>query len=210
MLRLMRDAGLPTPRPYGFAEITPEREYLIVMEFFAGSKEIGQVKSGDRVIDDALGTVRRMWDAGVAHRDIKPSNILVRDGKVLLIDVAFATVRPTPWRQAVDLANMMLTLALTSTPEHVYQRALRVFAAEDVAEAFAASRGITIPSQLRALIRADQRDLIGQFRRLAPHRRPVPIQLWGVRRAAVTVGLVAALAAALAVLFAYTRVAGLL
>jgi tRNA A-37 threonylcarbamoyl transferase component Bud32/membrane-associated phospholipid phosphatase len=210
MLRLMRDAGLPTPEPYGFAEITPEREYLVVMEFFEGAEEIGKAKADDRVIDDALAVVRRMWYAGVAHRDIKPSNILVRDGRVLLIDVAFATVRPTPWRQAVDLANMMLTLALTSTPQHVYERALRVFAAEDVAEAFAASRGITIPSQLRTLIRADQRDLIGQFRRLAPQRRPVPIQLWDIRRIALTAVLVAALALALAVLFAYTRVAGLL
>ena len=42
-----------------------------------------------------------MWDAGLAHRDIKPANLLVRDGRLLLIDVAFAEVRPTPWRQAV-------------------------------------------------------------------------------------------------------------
>src|SRR5206468_224569 len=82
-------------------------------------------------------------------RDIKPSNILVRDCRVLLIDVAFAAVRPTPWRQAVDLANMMLTLALSSTPEHVYERALGFFAADDVAEAFAACRSITVPSQPR-------------------------------------------------------------
>jgi serine/threonine protein kinase len=154
--------------------------------------------------------VRRMWDAGVAHRDIKPSNILVRDGRVLLIDVAFATVRPTPWRQAVDLANMMLILALASTPEHVYERALHVFAADDVAEAFAACRSITIPSQLRALIRADGRDLTGCFRRLAPARRPVPIQLWDIRRAAVTAALIAGLVVAVAATGVYLRVAGLL
>jgi tRNA A-37 threonylcarbamoyl transferase component Bud32 len=210
LLRLMRDAGLPTPRPYGFVEITPEREYLIVMEFFEGGREIGKPQVDDLVIDDALRVVRRMWDAGVAHRDIKPSNILVRDGKVLLIDVAFATVRPTPWRQAVDLANMMLTLALASTPEHVYERALKVFAADDVAEAFAACRSITIPSQLRSLMRADGRHLTGRFRQLAPARRPVPIQLWDIRRAAVTAGLVAALAAAVILFGIYLKVAGLL
>jgi len=210
LLRLMRDAGLPTPRPYGFAEITPEREYLIVMEFFEGAREIGSAPVDDRVIDAALGIVRRMWDAGVAHRDIKPSNVLVRDGSVLLIDVAFAAVRPTPWRQAVDLANMMLTLALASSPEHVYERAGRIFAAEDVAEAFAACRSITVPTQLRSLIRADGRDLIGRFRQLAPQRTPVPIQLWNVRRAGVTAALVASLALAVAVFAAYMRVAGLL
>ena len=210
LLRLMRDAGLPAPRPYGFVEITPEREYLIVMEFFEGAREMCHAQVDDRIIDDALLVVRRMWDAGVAHRDIKPSNILVQDENVLLIDVAFAAVRPTPWRQAVDLANMMLTLALTSTPEHIYQRALRVFAADDVAEAFAASRSITIPSQLRALIRADGRDLIGCFRQLAPKRSPVPVQLWSIRRVGATAGLITLLAVAVAVLAAAVRVAGLL
>jgi tRNA A-37 threonylcarbamoyl transferase component Bud32 len=210
MLRLMRDAGLPTPQPHGFVEITPEREYVVVMEFFDGSAEILKAGVDDRVIDDALKTVRTMWDAGVAHRDIKPSNILVRDGRVLLIDVAFATVRPTPWRQAVDLANMMLTLALASTPEHVYECALRVFAAEDVAEAFAATRSITIPTQLRSLVRADHRDLIGRFRQLAPSRPPIPIQLWDLRRIELTSVWAVLLALAVAVVVAYVRVAGLL
>jgi tRNA A-37 threonylcarbamoyl transferase component Bud32/membrane-associated phospholipid phosphatase len=210
LLRLMRDAGLPTPRPYGFVEMTPEREYLIVMEFFEGSQEIRDALVDDQVIDDALRVVRRMWDTGIAHRDIKPSNILVRDGRVLLIDVAFAAVRPTPWRQAVDLANMMLTLALASTPDHVYQRALHVFAADDVAEAFAACRSITVPSQLRSLIRADGRDLIGCFRRLAPVRRPVPVQLWDFRRVAISAGLLAMIAAAVALGGIYLEVAGLL
>jgi len=210
LLRLMRDAGLPTPGPYGFVEMTPEREYLIVMEFFEGSQEIRDAWVDDRVIDDALRVVRRMWDTGIAHRDIKPSNILVRDGRAMLIDVAFAAVRPTPWRQAVDLANMMLTLALASTPEHVYERALGVFAASDVAEAFAACRSITIPSQLRSLIRADGRDLAARFRQLAPARRPIPIQLWDLQRVEITVGLLAALAAAVALFGVYLSVAGLL
>ena len=210
MLRLMHDAGLPTPQPFGFAEITPEREYLIIMEFFDGAREIRHAEVTDAVIDDALLVVRRMWDVGVAHRDIKPSNLLVRDDRVLLIDVAFAAVRPTPWREAVDLANMMLTLALASSPEHVYGRALRLFAAEDVAEAFAACRSITIPSQLRALMHADGRHLTTRFRELAPKRKPVPIQLWDFRRVCVTLALLASLALAAAVLYGYVKVAGLI
>ncbi len=79
-----RDAGLPTPKPYGFVEITPEREYLIVMKFIEGPAEIGRAEISDGLIDDALRIVRRMWDAGVAHRDIKPPNVLVRGEQVLL------------------------------------------------------------------------------------------------------------------------------
>ena len=210
MLRLLRDAGLATPAPYGFVEITPEREYVIVMEFFPRATDVDAAAVDDAVIDEGLAVVRRLWDAGVAHRDIKPSNVLVQDGHVRLIDVAFAAVRPTPWRQAVDLANMMLTLALSSSPERVYERALLQFAPDDIAEAFAASRGITVPTQLRARIRADDRDLIARFRSLAPERPPVPIQLWSVRRVGLTIGVVALSAAVLGLVAGYLEIAGLL
>jgi hypothetical protein len=102
---------------------------------------------------------------------------------MLLIDVAFAEARPSPWRQAVDLANMMLCLALRSDPRLVYERALRQFSVEEITEAFAATRGLTMPSQLRQLIRAQGRDLHGEFLELLPARpRPVSIQRWSVRR----------------------------
>ena len=33
-LRLLGETGFPTPAPLGIVEITPEREYLIAMDFF--------------------------------------------------------------------------------------------------------------------------------------------------------------------------------
>ncbi len=182
-LRLCRAAGLPSPEPYGLVELTPDREYLLLTEFFAGSAELGDAEADDAVIDDGLLIVRRMWDAGLAHRDIKPANLLVRDGHLLLIDVAFAEVRPTPWRQAVNLANMMLCLALRSSAERVYQRALQYFTVTEISEAFAAARGIALPSQLRHAIRASGRELSEEFLQLLPHRpAPVRVQRWSTRR----------------------------
>ena len=105
VLRLMHDAGLPVPEPYGIVEITPEREYLLVTEFFDGAKETGDAEVDEAMIDQGLLIVRQLWEAGLAHRDIKPANLLVRDGRLYLIDSAFAEVRPSPWRQAVDLGE---------------------------------------------------------------------------------------------------------
>jgi tRNA A-37 threonylcarbamoyl transferase component Bud32/membrane-associated phospholipid phosphatase len=188
-LRLCRDAGLPTPRPYGVVELTPEREYLLVTEFFDGATELGDAQVDDQVIDDGLQIIRKLWHAGLAHRDIKPANLLVRDGHLLLIDVAFIELRPTPWRQAVDLANMMLCLALRSSPEQVYWRARRQFSVEEITEGFAAARGLALPSQLRRMLRAQGRNLYAEFLRLLPTPpRPIPIQRWTLRR----VGLLAA------------------
>jgi tRNA A-37 threonylcarbamoyl transferase component Bud32/membrane-associated phospholipid phosphatase len=187
-LRLLRDAGLPTPAPHGVAELTPEREYLLVTEFFAGATELGEAEVDTQVIDDGLGIIRKLWDAGLAHRDIKPANLLVRDGRMLLIDVAFVQAHPSPWRQAVDLANMMLCLALRSDPGLVYERALRQFSVEEITEGFAATRGLTMPSQLRNLMRAQGRNLHAEFLDLLPERpRPISIQRWSMRRVGLAV-----------------------
>jgi hypothetical protein len=194
-LRLLQDIGVRTARPYGIVEITPEREYLLVTEFFEGAVEIGEAKVDDGLIDQGLAMIRRLWDAGIAHRDIKPGNLMVRGGELLLIDVAFAQVRPSPWRQAVDLGNMMLVLAVRTDPKRVYQRALRQFTPAELAEAFAATRGVASPTQLRAFMRRDPRDLLSEFRRLAPERRPIVLQRWSARR----LGLAAAMLAVTAV-----------
>jgi tRNA A-37 threonylcarbamoyl transferase component Bud32 len=198
LLRL-HQVGVPAPAPFGIVEITPEREYLIAMEFFAGAQEIGTAAVDDRVIDSGLLLVRRLWDAGLAHRDIKPANLMVRNGKVLLVDAFFVQVRPSPWRQAVDLANMMLVLAVRTNAERVYQRAVRYFTADEIAEAFAATRGVASPTQLRSVLKQDGRDLVAEFRALAPHRRPVAIQHWSLRRIALSLLVLAVAAAAVLV-----------
>jgi hypothetical protein len=198
-LRLLRDAGIRTARPYGIVEITPEREYLIVTEFFDGAVEIGHADVGDEVIDQGLQLIRKLWDAGIAHRDIKPGNLMVRDGELLLIDVAFVQVRPSPWRQAVDLGNMMLVLAVRTDPDRVYQRALRYFTPAELSEAFAATRGVASPTQLRAFMKKDPRDLLGTFRALAPPREPIALQRWGPRRVALALAVPVSLLVAWAV-----------
>jgi tRNA A-37 threonylcarbamoyl transferase component Bud32 len=190
VLRVMHDAGLPCAQSYGFVEITPEREYLLVTDFIEGGVEITEAEVDDDVIDDALKTIRLMWDAGIAHRDVKPANILVREGKVTMIDPAFGEIRPSPWRQAVDLANMMIVLAICTNPDRVYERALQFFSADDIAEAFAATRSVTVPSQSRSLLkrhRKQRMDIVARFRELAPKRRPIAIQRWSFQRIGLTI-----------------------
>jgi hypothetical protein len=158
-LSLMQRAGLPSPTPHGFVELTPEREYL-----------------------------------------------LVRDGRMLLIDVAFVEARPSPWRQAVDLANMMLCLALRSGPEVVYQRALGQFTVEEITEGFAAARGLALPSQLRRMLRAQGRDLHAEFVRLLPSPpQPVSIQRWSWRRVGLMAGTAILLALAIGAVLSMTN-----
>ena len=53
----------------------------------------------------------------------------------------------------------------------------------EIAEAFAATRGLTMPSQLRRMLRTQGEDLHAEFLALLPYQlRPVRIQRWSVRR----------------------------
>jgi membrane-associated phospholipid phosphatase len=198
-LLLLQKVEIRTARSYGIVEITPVREYMLVTEFFTGAVEIGEAVIDDGVIDQGLLLVRKLWDAGLAHRDIKPGNLMVRDGQLLLIDVGLVQVRPSPWRQAVDLGNMMLVLAVRTDPERVCRRALRYFTPDELAEAFAATKGMTSPAQLRALMKRDPRDLLGEFRALAPPRKPITLQRWSVRRVSLAFAMFVGIALAVAI-----------
>lgn len=185
-LRFLDDNGVPVAHSYGIAELTPNKEYMLVTGFFENARNLGDSDIDDVVIDEGLRLVQRFWDVGVAHRDVKPANLLVREGHLQLVDVSGLEIRPSPWRQAVDLSNMMLTLALRADADRVYARATRVFTPDEIAEAFAASVGLAIPTELQAKMKADGRPLSARFRELAPARRPISIQRWSARRLAVT------------------------
>jgi hypothetical protein len=189
-LRLLDDDGFRVAHSYGIVELTPSREYLLATEFFEGAETLGHAEVTDEVIDGGLELVRRLWDSGLAHRDIKPANLLVVEGELQVIDVSGLQIRPSPWREAVDLANMMLVLALRSDPERVYRRALAYFTADEIGEAFAAAQGMAIPTELQRYLKEDERDLVGRFKALAPPYPKISIQRWSVRRIALIAGLV--------------------
>jgi hypothetical protein len=186
-LRLLDDDRIRVARSYGIVELTPNREYLLPTEFFEGSQTLGHAEVNDQIVDEAMGLIRTLWDEGLAHRDIKPANLLVVDGRLQLIDVSGLEVRPSPWRQAVDLANMMLVMGLRTDPQRVYDAALRYFSPDEIGEAFACAVGMAIPTELQRYLKEDPRDLIGEFKRLAPIYPKVSMQRWSGQRVALTV-----------------------
>src|SRR5690348_18337245 len=86
---------------------------------------------------------------------------------------------------------MMLVLAVRTDAERVYRRGLDYFTPDELAEAFAATRGVASPTQLRAFMKRDPRDVLGEFRKLAPERRPITLQRWSARRVLLAAGMLA-------------------
>jgi membrane-associated phospholipid phosphatase len=205
-LRYLAMNGLEVAHTYGIVELTPNREYMLVTEFFEDSKNLGDSEIDDAVIDEGLQLVRTFWDIGVAHRDIKPANLLVQRGRLQLVDVSGLEIRPTPWRQAVDLADMMLTLALQTDADRVYGRATAFFSPDEIAEGLACAEGMAVPTELSARLKTDPRPVLDRLKELAPPHEPVSIQTWSIRRigltAAAVVGGLVLIAMAIASLFA--------
>jgi tRNA A-37 threonylcarbamoyl transferase component Bud32 len=202
MLRLLHDGGVRVPQPVGVVEVVPGAEYLFVSELVPDSVELLDSALDDEVIDDALRQIRQLWTVGAAHRDIKPSNVLARDGRVYLVDVSFGELRPSRWRQAADLANMLLTLALVVDPERLVQRALAQFEPEELAEAFATTSSLTMPRQLARRLAEAEGDLVQRYQELVPEHRHIRVQRWSLRRvllaaAAVGGGLLVVIVSAL-------------
>jgi hypothetical protein len=116
------------------------------------------------------------------------------------VGLLFTTDPGIPARHLVDLGNMMLVLAVRTDPERVYRRAQSYFTPDDLAEAFAATRGVASPTQLRAFMKRDPRDLLAAFRALAPPRKPIVLQRWSIRRVSLACAMLGA--ALIAVLIA--------
>src|SRR6266511_1224869 len=134
---------------------------------------------------------------------------------VTLVSVAYGLVPKGRWRLLALVASAALCvgltamiLALTSETAIVYEAALRRFTPDDVAEAFAATRSVTVPSQLRTMVTRDERSLAKEFSLLAPARRRIPVQRWTLRRLALTGALLAGAVVALATTLQDLRSAG--
>ena len=87
---------------------------FISMEYVKGETLKQRLARGPIPLEEALRIAAQVAEAleaaaekHIVHRDIKPANVMVHSGEVKLIDVAFATVRPSPWRQAVDLDELL-------------------------------------------------------------------------------------------------------
>jgi hypothetical protein len=85
---------------------------------------------------------------------------------------------------------MMLTLALQSDPDRVYQRATAFFTPDEIAEAFACAEGMAIPTELSGRLKQDPRPIMQRFKELAPAHAPVSIQRWSFQRIALTAAVV--------------------
>ena len=148
--RLMRAAWPSVPEPYGIVEITPEREYPLVTEFFDGAVEIGDVQVDDDLIDQGLEIAAALGCRARAprHQAGEPHGAA---GPAAADRLGVRRASSSPWRQAVDSATCCSSSRCG--PIRGRSTSVRSLCSQwtRLLSAFAATRGLTMPSQLRRL-----------------------------------------------------------
>ena len=170
-LRLLRDAGHPHRgavrhrRDHARARV-PARHRVLRRRRRRSATPRSTTTSSTR----GCRSIRQLWDAGLAHRDIKPANLLVRDGQLLAHRRGLRPGAP------VAVAPGRRPRQHDAGPRGAHRRRAGLPAgaallhADEIAEAFAAARGVASPTQLRAVMKQDGRDLLAAVPRAGARR----------------------------------------
>ncbi|ACJ16197.1 serine/threonine protein kinase [Thermococcus onnurineus NA1] len=126
------------------------RDMKIVMEFIEGERlkellESVPVEERLNLCREIGRQVGKLHEAGIVHGDLTTSNMILRHGKVYLIDFGLADFDPTLEAQGVDLH--LLKRAMESTHYTWFEKGF-----EEVLEGYAEVRGREKAEELKAKI----------------------------------------------------------
>jgi tRNA A-37 threonylcarbamoyl transferase component Bud32 len=131
MLSAIRDAGVPTARPYGYHPINGQL-WLVVAEFLDARPISASYCVTSAQMDIVFGYLKRMHKKGIFHGDIKPDNIMVGD-KIYILDVGrFRDGVPAAKKQAYDLACMICSFLECESPKEIVRRACKYYSSREL------------------------------------------------------------------------------
>ena len=179
-------AGVPMPRLMAVTDVGAESAAL-VYEHVPGQRfsDLGEVTDDD--LDGAWHTLRMLHQARIAHRQPTP-NALLRgdDGVVRILDRGRGNIAARDVQIRLDIAEMLCSLAVISSPERVVASARRVIGDNALTSALAAMQPFAFSNDTQRNLRG-KKNVIRRIRQLvadlAPHAdvEPVPIERLSLR-----------------------------
>ena len=126
---------------------------------------------GDEVTDDVLDRlwtdVERLHRAGIAHRSLRTANVVLGDNGVpWIVDFSFSELAATDRQVAVDVAELLASLAALVGPERAVERASAVIGPESVAPAVPLLQPLALSVATRRAVKGHE-DLLGRTRAVA-------------------------------------------
>jgi glycosyltransferase 2 family protein len=142
---------------------------LLTMELVAG-RSLDQVPA-DRITDQLARSlwreVGRLHQARIAHRSLHGNNIMIsQDGSVLLVDFSFAELAATGRQRAIDVAELLTSLASRIGPDRAVATAAAAIGASGVATAVPLLQPLALSAGTRHAIKG-QDELLKRTRAAA-------------------------------------------
>lgn len=87
-----------------------------------------------RSLEDAWVQTEKLHSANVAHRDLRAANLLIdKKGKVWIIDFGFAEVSANNQRKYMDVAELLMSMALAAGTKRTLDAAFKILPPEKLA-----------------------------------------------------------------------------
>jgi glycosyltransferase 2 family protein len=193
-----QDAGVPTPRLRALVRVGPEAAVL-AYEHCPGTT-LAQRNPGctDAELGRVWDTVTRLHERYVAHRALTADHIMFTpDGRVMLLDPGEGDVAASDLQQNLDLAQLMVELALYVGPEKSVQVAVDKIGGSELVAVLPLLQPVALVRSTRHALRR-RRDVLPAVRKAllaaVPGQEVAPVRLERIRvRTLVT--LVATVAA---------------
>jgi glycosyltransferase 2 family protein len=103
---------------------------------------------GDPVLDDAFSQLTALHAAGIAHRAVSAGSLLVRDGRVTVVDLRRANRNAEPSLLAADVAQLLASVAVLVGIERTVAAAARVVPRERLAASLAYLQPVILPGDV--------------------------------------------------------------
>jgi uncharacterized membrane protein YbhN (UPF0104 family) len=193
-----QDADVPTPRLRTVVRVGSEAAVL-AYDHCAGTTLAERPECTDEELSRVWDTATRLHASHVAHRGLTADRIVFTpDGRVMLLDPGDGDVAASELQVRLDLAQLILELALYVGPEKSAQLAVEKIGADGLTTVIPLLQPVALVRSTRHALRR-RRDVLPTLRKAlqaaVPSGEVVPVQLERIRlRTLIT--LVASVAAA--------------
>ena len=174
---MAEQGGVHVPHVERIAEAA-DGSALLAMNFVDG-RALGEVSS-DEITNDMLqrvwADVGRLHRAGIAHRSLRTSNVMVdRQGDPWIVDFSFSELAATDRQIAVDVAELLASLAIAVGPDRAVDSAMAVIGPHGIAPAVRLLQPLALSAATRRAV-VGRDDLLGRTRAAAAAACDEPLE----------------------------------
>jgi undecaprenyl-diphosphatase len=165
---MAEQAGVHVPHVERVAE-AHDGSALVAMHLVNG-RSLEQLP-GEEVTNDMLDRlwtdVERLHRAGIAHRSLRTANVMMDESGVpWIVDFSFSELAATDRQVAIDVAELLASLAALVGPERAVDRATAVIGPEGIAPAVRLLQPLALSVATRRAVKGHE-DLLGRTRAAA-------------------------------------------